>query len=385
MKRAFIVPLLIIYFVSYSSASRYKAVEGIRYASYKTYTRVVVDISSSFEFSESRLSNPDRLFFDLKNCRLSKKVQSYIPIKNNVLKTIRVAQFNKNTVRVVLDINKFKKYYAFTLKDPYRLVIDVYPDNKTGKDKKSLVDRRNFRTIKTIVIDPGHGGKDPGAIGSRGLKEKDTVLYVGKRVGKILEKKYGMKVIYTRDKDVFIPLNERTEIANTNKADLFISIHTNASNKRNTRGIETYFLNWTNNREAMRVAARENKISLNNMQKVQDELQKILLDLARKNKNEESMRLAHSVQNAMVNTLKKNYRRIEDLGVKYALFYVLIGAEMPSILVEISFITHREEERRLATRRYKNKIAEAIAKGINAYINESTLIVNPVRSNTFEG
>ncbi len=187
-----------------------------------------------------------------------------------------------------------------------------------------------------------------------------------------------MKVIYTREKDKFVSLNQRTHVANSKKSDLFISIHVNASEKRNTKGIETYFLNWTNNREAMRVAARENRISVKKMKKIQNDTQFILQDLARKNKNEESMRLAHSVQNSMVNTLKKDYTKIEDLGVKYALFYVLVGAEMPSILVEVSFISNRVEEKRLASDAYKNKIAEAIAQGINSYISQSTLIVSPV-------
>ncbi len=194
-----------------------------------------------------------------------------------------------------------------------------------------------------------------------------------------------MKIIYTRDKDTFVPLNDRTEMANSKKADLFISIHTNASIKRDARGIETYFLNWTNDKEAIRVAARENKISFKKMQKIQDDLQIILQDLARNNKREESMRLAHSIQNAMIGALKKTYSRIEDLGVKYAPFYVLVGAEMPSILVEISFISNREEEKRLSRESYKNKIAEAIAKGIDSYISQSTLIVAPVKNVISEG
>jgi N-acetylmuramoyl-L-alanine amidase len=153
-------------------------------------------------------------------------------------------------------------------------------------------------------------------------------------------------------------------------------VHVNASRKRSAKGIETYFLNWTNDREAIKVAARENKISIKKMKKMQDSTQFILQDLARKNKNEESMRFAHSVQNSMVSTLKKNYSRIDNLGVKYALFYVLIGAEMPSILVETSFISNRVEEKRLSTEAYKDRLAEAIANGINSYITKSTLIVN---------
>jgi len=129
----------------------------------------------------------------------------------------------------------------------------------------------------------------------------------------------------------------------------------------------------------MRVAARENKISFRKMEKMHGDLQMILQDLARKNKNEESMKLASSIQSAMVSTMKENYSKIEDLGVKYALFYVLVGAEMPSILVEISFISNGEEEKRLSEEAYKNKIAEAIATGINSYITKSTLIVRPIK------
>jgi N-acetylmuramoyl-L-alanine amidase len=143
------------------------------------------------------------------------------------------------------------------------------------------------------------------------------------------------------------------------------------------RRLETYFLNWTNDKEATRVAARENKISIKKMRQMQNGLQFILQDLARNSKKEESMRLAHSVQNSMTQSLKKDYRRINDLGVKSALFYVLVGAEMPSVLVEMSFISNREEEKRLSTKKYKNKLAQAIANGINSYITQSTLIVNP--------
>jgi N-acetylmuramoyl-L-alanine amidase len=381
MKKAFILSLLCVLFFGISEASNHTSVQRLRYSSYKTYTRIVLDLSGPVEFTQGRISGPDRLFFDLKNCVLSKKKKKVIPVNDGVLKTVRLAQFSQSTVRVVLDIDKLKKYSAFVLDDPNRLVIDVYSSgdgNVAKKQKKRLpaAPDKDQKRIKTIVIDAGHGGKDPGAIGPRGLEEKDITLFVGKKLGKILEARHGVKVIYTRDKDVFVPLNDRTEIANSKKADIFISIHTNASERKAARGIETYFLNWTNNREALRVAARENKISVAKMQKIQDGLQMILQDLARNNKREESMRLAHSVQNEMVNTLKQNYSSVEDLGVKYALFYVLVGAEMPSVLAEISFISNSDEERRLSRSSYRNKIAEALARGIGAYISHSTLIVD---------
>jgi N-acetylmuramoyl-L-alanine amidase len=383
MRKAFITLLLLVFFVSYSDAGKQNSVQGLRFASYKSHTRVVVDVDGPIDFTQNRLSNPDRIYFDLKACTISSKATSLVRIENDILKTVRLAQFDKGTVRVVFDVHNTKNFYAFMLEKPYRLVVDVYaPDSKKPAEKsarkaKKVLAAKGLHEIRRIVIDPGHGGKDPGAVGPRGVREKDIALDVGKKLGSLLRKKYGVEILYTRTKDVFVPLNERTEMANAKKADLFISIHTNASKKRNVRGLETYFLNWTNNREAMRVAARENKISVKKMKQMQNELQFILQDLARNSKKEESMRLAHSVQNSMTQSLKKDYRRINDLGVKSALFYVLVGAEMPSVLVEMSFISNREEEMRLSSKKYKNRIAEAIANGINSYINQSTLIVSP--------
>jgi len=381
MKKAFIVPLLLLIFSGYTEASKLSTVNGLRVNSYKNHTRIVVETDNAVEFTKSRLSNPDRLYFDLKYCTLKMKTSSPSKIDDGILKAVRIAQFNRNTVRVVLEFQKAESLYAFMLENPHRLVIDVYDQKRAGPEtKEGDIDiDSEFEEIKKIVIDPGHGGDDPGAIGPSGIQEKDIVLSVGKKLGDILTAKYETEVIFTRDKDIFIPLNERTEIANSKKADLFISIHANASPRRDVRGIETYFLNWTDDKEAMRVAARENKISFRKMEKMHGDLQMILQDLARKNKNEESMKLASSIQSAMVSTMKENYSKIEDLGVKYALFYVLVGAEMPSILVEISFISNGEEEKRLSEEAYKNKIAEAIATGINSYITKSTLIVRPIK------
>lgn len=375
MKKALIVPFLLLFLLSDGETSKEVSIEKIRYSSNKTYTRVVVDLNGPVEFTSGQLTNPDRLYLNLKDCILTKEIPSII-INDNVLKSVRVAQFNKNTARVVLDLRGFNRFYAFTLENPNRLVIDVYtkfsPHVKKEKEERTF---QEFKGIKKVVIDPGHGGADPGAIGPTGLKEKDVVLDVARRVGKILEREYGVEVFYTRSKDVFIPLDERTDFANSKNADLFISIHANASRKRHTKGIETYVLNWTNDKEAIRVAARENAISFKKMQKLQDELQAILLDLARNNKRDESIRLAHHVQNSLVGVLKDDYREVEDLGVKQALFYVLVGAEMPSVLVEISFISNPIEEKRLSTSGYRYKIAEAISRGVGAYIKQSTLIV----------
>jgi len=349
-----------------SVASEMVTVKGIRHWSSPDYTRVVVDLTGPVEFSKNRLSNPDRIYFDLKNTTIGEKVKT-IPIGDGLLKAIRASQFDPSTVRVVLDLERIRDFTVFLLDNPSRLVIDVY-----GKVKE--MDRSETTSLKRkIVIDPGHGGHDPGAIGRGGLREKDIVLDVALKLREILLKNPLNEVYLTRKTDIFIPLEERTAIANKKNADFFVSIHANASPKRDAKGIETYLLNWTNDEEAMRVAARENAVSLKKMKEIQrrmDVLDIIKSDLMRQNKRDESIKLAHSVQNSLVSTLNngRNYKTI-DLGVKQALFYVLFGAKMPSILVEVLFISNLKEERLLSNRSYRMEVAKAIAKGLNSYIN----------------
>jgi len=373
MRRALIVPVLWFVVFGYAEAGAEVSVKNLSYYPHKEYTRVVIDVNNYVGFTSHRLSNPERIYFDLQDAILTVK-RRVISVNNNLVDSIRIAQFDRKTVRVVLDLKKEGKFYAFTLPNPYRLVIDVY-------SKEQVVERGregyNVLTsaVKRVVIDPGHGGEDPGAVGPSGLMEKDVVLDISMKLGKILEEDYGLEVLYTRTTDVFIPLNERTEFANSKGSDLFISIHANASPSVHTKGIETYILNWTDDKEAMRVAARENAISINRMRRVHDVLQLILLDLAKNNKRDESIRLAHYIQNSLVDGLKGDYTWVQDLGVKQALFYVLIGAEMPSILIEVSFISNPLEERMLATDGYRSKIAGLIAKGVESYIKKSTLTV----------
>ena len=242
MRKVFILFLLLMFFICSSEASKHTTVQDVRYFSYKSHTRVVVDVDGHINFTKNRLANPDRIFFDLKNCSLSGKIKSSLNVKDRIINNVRFAQFDKSTVRVVIDLKNSKDFSAYLLESPYRLVIDVY----AGEAKVSLPEPREIKkapehkvlnNIRTVIIDPGHGGKDPGAIGPRGIREKDITLSVGKKLGKLLKAKHGMKVIYTRTKDKFIPLNKRTQLANSKKADLFISIHTNASKKRGARGI----------------------------------------------------------------------------------------------------------------------------------------------------
>ena len=213
-----------------------------------------------------------------------------------------------------------------------------------------------------VVLDPGHGGKDPGAVGPKGLEEKEVVLDIALRLQRLLQKA-GWQVVLTRGTDTYIPLGKRTAIANREKANLFISLHTNASSRPRAKGIETYFLNPRYNGQGESVVIRKNGTSAKSM----DKLQHILYDLKLTSNIEESNRLADTIQSSLILKLKKRYPDIVDLGVKQASFYVLVGAQMPSVLVEISFLSHPNEEARLAKKGYRDMVSRALLVGIRHY------------------
>jgi N-acetylmuramoyl-L-alanine amidase len=217
--------------------------------------------------------------------------------------------------------------------------------------------------IGRIVVDAGHGGHDTGTIGSNGLLEKDLVLDVALRLGKLLEQKLGADVVYTRQDDTFIPLETRTAIANQNQADLFISIHANSSRDASARGVETYYLNFTRSPEALEVAARENAVSDTSVHELQDLVKKIAL----KEKIDESREFAVTVQRALYSGEASKNPGVRDRGIKKAPFIVLIGANMPSILAEISFVSNPTDERKLRTPEYRQRIAESLYRGIARY------------------
>ena len=218
--------------------------------------------------------------------------------------------------------------------------------------------------IGKIVIDAGHGGHDTGTIGPNGLLEKDVVLDVAKRLGRLLESRLGAEVIYTRRDDTFIPLETRTAIANRERADLFISIHANSSRDSDARGVETYYLNFTSSPEALEVAARENAVSEKSIYELQDLVKKIAL----KEKIEESREFAGDVQESLYGGLALNNSHIRNRGVKKAPFIVLIGANMPSILAEISFVSNPADERKLETSEHRQRIAESLYRGVSKYV-----------------
>ncbi len=241
---------------------------------------------------------------------------------------------------------------------------DVREARPTASGDRSLIRALGLK-IGKIVIDPGHGGHDTGTIGPNGLEEKDLVLEVGRRLGKLLETRLGAEVVYTRKDDTFIPLETRTAIANQQRADLFVSVHANSSSDEDARGVETYYLNFTSSPEALEVAARENAVSEKSIYELQDLVKKIAL----KEKIEESREFAGDVQESLHSGLAAKSPAIRNRGVKKAPFIVLIGANMPSILAEISFVSNPTDEHRLETSEYRQRIAESLYRGIAKYVN----------------
>ncbi|MGA7629230.1 MAG: N-acetylmuramoyl-L-alanine amidase [Terriglobales bacterium] len=255
---------------------------------------------------------------------------------------------------------------AATVSDTSDLPSDVREVTRearpTAAGDRSLIRALGLK-IGKIVIDPGHGGHDTGTIGPNGLLEKDVVLDVAKRLGRLLETRLGAEVIYTRQDDTFIPLETRTAIANRERADLFISVHANSSRDSDARGVETYYLNFTSSPEALEVAARENAVSEKSIHELQDLVKKIAL----KEKIEESREFAGDVQQSLYGGLALDNAGIRNRGIKKAPFIVLIGANMPSILAEISFVSNPTDERKMETAEHRQRIAESLYRGVSKY------------------
>ena len=361
-------------------------VVGLRFWSNPSYTRVVIDADSEISYShrllkkDTAIKKPHRLYVDLNNSRLGKDIKKYIPINDNLLSDVRAGQYTSDMVRVVVDIESFKTYKIFSLKNPFRIVIDVWGktaratgtlvkrDKKGGKIAPGALAKQLSLGVRRIVIDPGHGGRDYGAPGYlKGVHEKNVVLKLARRLAKKIREKLHCEVVMTRTRDRYLTLEERTAIANTKNADLFISIHTNAARDRRAYGIETFFLNLATDDDAILVAARENATSTKNI----SDLQTILSDLMQNAKINESSRLAAHVQRCMCKDLKRSYSRIKNKGVKQAPFYVLLGAQMPAILIETAFISNSRDCKRLVNSKYQDRMCDAIVNGIRGYINET--------------
>ncbi len=390
----------------------------IKYWSSNDYSRVIIKASGPVAYSaqllEKSRNQPRRLYIDFQNSYIEPRYRSPVPISDGLLKQIRTGQNSQETVRVVLDIESISSYKIFSLPDPFRVVVDIRgiksqqqnqltsksitalpkPSIRDGqvivlqeqkkrakvkqhtpqqKSDEQADDEQDFSLaqqlglgVKRIVIDPGHGGKDPGAI-ANGLKEKDIVLNLARKIKKDLEAVIGCEVILTRDSDVYLSLEERTAIANGNNADLFISLHINAHPKSTVHGLETYFLNLASDKDAMRVAALENATSELQMSDLQD----VLADIMKNSKVKESSRLARNIHATLISGLQENKLALKDLGVKQAPFYVLIGAEMPAILMEVAFISNRDDASKLKDNKFLDAVVNNLTKGIRAYMDSN--------------
>jgi N-acetylmuramoyl-L-alanine amidase len=470
-------------------------VQNIRFWSTTEYTRVIVDMDSDAKYQRKRLSNPDRVYFDIANAKLNPALggRSFAVRNDDRLSEVRVAQNKPGVVRVVLDLSGSSEFSVSELHDPFRLVIDLRskaaavrtpssaagaaavakapaglsqnarpipaavtelpapeaspikkreepvqskaketappisppatpdkllaitevppplskevkpakpptlpqanraiprkeaaPPASTGKTPESPKtealsiprqasptsrgDRTLTRTlglkVGRIVIDPGHGGHDTGSVGPDGLMEKDLVLALARNLKEMLEEKLGAEVFLTRDSDRFIPLEERTAIANTHKADLFISIHANSSRTRSTSGIETYYLDFAKTDAEREIAARENAMTDNNVRDLEDLVKKI----AQADKSIESREFAAIVQKRLYSGMRKTLPKAKNRGVRSAPFIVLIGANMPSILAEVAFISNPKDERLLKKESTRESLVKALFEGIDGYM-----------------
>jgi N-acetylmuramoyl-L-alanine amidase len=366
--------------------------------------RVTLELEREAAFYDERLDNPPRVFVDLRNTRTVEALKdALITFDGEVVKQARIGRQADNRIRVVFDLQAATRHSVYSLYNPNRVVIDFERprDAKapTSNSQPPVANRQaptsvaavpapappvavppaiaaaNERGgyslsrqlglgVSRVVIDPGHGGHDPGAQ-VRGLNEAELVLDIALRLERLLVKEPGVEAILTRRTNAYVALEERTAIANRSGADLFLSIHANASGNASIRGFETYFLNFAANPEAEALAARENAGSSRRMGSLPDIVKAIALN----NKIDESRDFAAMVQASMNEVLRKSDRNARNLGVKQAPFTVLIGATMPSVLAEVSFMTNRDEATLLRAPAYRQQIAEALYSGIMKYGN----------------
>lgn len=387
------------------------AITGVRHWTLGEVTRVVVQTTADFQYRTDRVSNPDRLFFDLESTRiaLGQKGQITFPVNDPRLRQIRVALTQPGVSRVVFDLEPEVQYTASRLANPPRLIVELRtaapqvlsatppasapltppavetvktnpppvlpspapapklappPAKAANLGVKPSMTRALGLKIGRVVLDPGHGGHDTGTVGRGGLLEKDLVLDVCMRLGALIESRLGAQVVFTRTDDTFIPLERRTEIANEQKADLFLSVHANSSPASASSGVESYYLNFTDNKLSMEVAARENASS----EKTVFELKDLVGQIARQEKKDESREFAELIQSALYKAARRGNSRTRDRGVRTAPFIVLIGAEMPSVLAEIGFVSNPRDEILLKKADMRQRIAEGLYHGISGYV-----------------
>jgi N-acetylmuramoyl-L-alanine amidase len=337
-------------------------VRAVSIADEGTYTRVVVELSRPAQHSLARLASPARLFLDLDHTWIEspERQPRTAPAASPVVR-VRGGQNQLETARVVIELDSSaREHRAFVLEQPYRIVVDVFREGARARAAPApLQSRFHERPVRRVILDPGHGGKDPGAIGPGGLREKDVALKIARETKRRLER-VGLEVYLTRQRDEFLSLEERTRLANQLHGDLFVSIHANASRNRQTSGVETYLLDTRYDRQTARVAARENGTTVGQL----SELDFILASLTLSYNERYASRLAHHVHGSLASNLRRRWSGVRDLGVKRGPFLVLFQADMPSVLVEVGFVSNRAEATRLRSDAFVERAAEGIARGI---------------------
>ncbi len=372
-------------------------VSDIRAWTNEIYTRVAIDTGDEVSWqantlrADPLLGLPPRIFIDIRGAGIRDEIlRKPVEVRNGLLRQVRAGRFDRDTVRVVIDLERESTYRVFALPGPFRIIVDidgegeipVLPTSPAAVDPPGPVaagpspedpapplvtppvspPTRKHRV--RVMIDPGHGGKDPGAIGPTGLKEKDVVLAIGRKIREKLSGSGEFDVRMTRDEDVFIPLEERTAMANKGRADIFVSLHINASPNRRAEGFSTYVLSrGASNREDLELAARENGVPVRKLQGVKFIIDDMFTG-ARKN---ESLRLAKTVNDAVVRHVSTRYPGVQSLGLKQAPFYVLVGARMTAVLVEASFISNVREESRLRDPSCLDGIADGVVEAVRYY------------------
>ena len=380
---------------------------NLRRFTHTNFARIVLDIGKLREYTFGELRDPGRIYVDVLQAKLNPILQGQdYPVRADYITQVRIGQKTPTTVRLAIDVDfdKIQSYRVYHLPDPFRLVVDIYPKGaaeappaqpparpqtppagpptpppsggyKVQQPVKRAVDpndpnlnatsmaRQLGLGVHTIVIDPGHGGSDTGTIGRSGLQEKEINLAVSLSLKKLLDQA-GFETILIRESDVNPVIDGRPVIANQKRADLFISVHTNAHRDPKRGGVETFFLNVNMDPSVIELAAKENRTSTKSI----GEMKSILDKIVQNSKVQESYNLAVAIQKDLIKDLATDLPGIKDLGVKGAPFWVLIGSEMPSVLVEISHLSNAKEEAKLKTAKYRELAAQGIFDGIMEYV-----------------
>ena len=418
MRRLIVACLAVVAVAVARQAGAVATVRAVRHITTPNSSRLIIECSGPVHYRLQRvrgrpgLGVPARLYVDLLAAQLGSDARAPLELDEGPLLRVRAGEPTSTTSRLILDVPGLSEFGAFLMPDPFRLIIDVrgiaraapagsaaMSDGTTqahpaqgepetelaaakvptgnGTQLRPPVPSRATPHRFKIVLDPGHGGKDPGAIGVDGVAEKDVTLAIALRLKQRLEAIPNVDVVLTRGTDVFLALEERTARANAEQADLFVSIHTNASENPSRAGVETYYLNNTNDRATIRLARMENGLTtMTGHANRDDDTTLILSDLIQSYKVQESVVLAEDIQRALVSALEARSKRVSDLGVKRGPFYVLVGAGMPCVLAEVSFLTNPHEGTQLAQPGYQDAVADGLLRGIQRFIDNRRVAGN---------